>query len=114
MIFIEYQKGVEIVMKVLINTELGGWFQFSETFLEKYPQFENIDEDKKQERVNTELIETVKSFGLDKAGSAFSNLEIIEIPNDISDFEIEEFDGYEWVVYARKGLIYKAWGKNAY
>lgn len=46
-------------------------------------------------RINEDLIECVETLGT-KANTRTSNLEIIEIPDDV-DFTIEEYDGIERV-----------------
>lgn len=46
-------------------------------------------------RNDINLIKTVEDLGK-KAGSRYSDLEIVEIPDDVQ-WEIEEYDGKEWV-----------------
>jgi len=46
-------------------------------------------------RTDKDLIKVVKELG-DKANTIVSDLKIIEIPDDI-EYEIEEYDGFEWV-----------------
>jgi len=50
------------------------------------------------------LVQVVKELG-DKANTAFSKLKVIEIPDDVAEWEIEEYDGIEWV--AEK---HRTWG----
>ena len=54
-------------------------------------------------RVHPDVIECVEALG-EKANSRFSDLKIVEIPDD-ADWEIDEYDGYESV---RK--VSEVWG----
>lgn len=47
------------------------------------------------DRDDPHLIQIVEELG-DAAGNKFANLEIVEIPDDV-DWEIEEYDGNEWI-----------------
>jgi len=51
---------------------------------------------KTPERNDADLIGIIETFGSEKISGACSNLEIVEIPDDIN-WEIEEYDGTEWV-----------------
>jgi len=46
-------------------------------------------------RTDSDLIEVIETLG-DDANNSFSDLKIIEIPDDI-EYTIEEYDGKEWV-----------------
>lgn len=48
-----------------------------------------------KDRSDADLIAVVEHFG-DKANSWASKLKIVEIPDDV-DWQIEEYDGNEWV-----------------
>lgn len=51
-------------------------------------------------RDDEDLIETIETLGKD-ANGRFSDLKIVEIPDDI-EFYIEEYDGNEWVAEKHK------------
>jgi hypothetical protein len=52
------------------------------------------------DRSNTYLIEIIEKLG--KAASARGeNIKVIEIPNDVIDWYIAEYDGQEWVAEGR-------------
>lgn len=51
--------------------------------------------DRNIKRDDPDLITVVKKLG-DKANGKYSKLRIVEIPTDV-DWEIEEYDGNEWV-----------------
>lgn len=48
------------------------------------------------ERNDPALIETLETIGLLDCNGALSNINIVEIPDDVI-WEIEEYDGNEWV-----------------
>lgn len=48
-----------------------------------------------KDRTDPNLITVVEEFG-DKANSRFSELKIVEIPDDV-EWDIVEYDGTEWV-----------------
>jgi len=47
------------------------------------------------ERTDPNLIKVIKELGKE-ANSQFSNLQIIDIPDDV-EWEIKEYDGMEWI-----------------
>ena len=47
-------------------------------------------------RDDPDLIATIELLGADVCGGRFSSLKIVEIPDD-AEWEIEEYDGLEWV-----------------
>lgn len=60
----------------------------------------------KECRTDRDLIKVVETMGSD-ANSAFSNLKIIRIPNNITDWDIIEYDGLEDIVYVVDGKIHR-------
>jgi hypothetical protein len=87
-------------MKVVINNRYGG-FGLSEEAEQLYLQYEGLDTDaihvnsRGLKRNDLTLVRVVKELG-DKANGSFAELKIVEIPDDV-DWEIEEYDGSEWV-----------------
>lgn len=55
------------------------------------------------DRTNAKLIELIES-GKNVDGE-FSNLVVVEIPDDATDYMIDEYDGYENVLYVLDGKI---------
>lgn len=75
---------------------------FVYSFTEDYGEvLDDIPEDAKWfseyeiERDDPDLIKVIEELG-EKANGNFSDIEIVDIPADI-DWEIEEYDGQEWV-----------------
>ena len=62
----------------------------------------------KECRTSRDLIKVVETMGSD-ANSAFSNLKIIRIPNNTTDWDIVEYDGLEDIVYVVDGKIHRKW-----
>ena len=94
-------------MKVVINCCYGG-FSLSDEFIKTYPQFEEYnycwynDTDK---RTDKDFISALESFGLEEASGSCASLDIIELPNDTTDWEIEEYDGSESIICVVDGKI---------
>ena len=51
------------------------------------------------------LAALIEKYGAKALNGEFANLEVFEIPDDVTDWEIEEYDGYETLLYVRKGKI---------
>ena len=58
--------------------------------------FNKWDDSSPELRTNKDLVAVVEKLG-DAANSSVSELKIIEIPDDGVIWEIEEYDGWEWV-----------------
>lgn len=56
-------------------------------------------------RTDKRLIEVVEKLG-QKANGDFADLEIVEIPDDITDYEIYDYDGREEIIYVAGGLLH--------
>jgi hypothetical protein len=63
------------------------------SFREKYHLVQS--ESSKSFRNNPDLIEVIETLGAEANGN-FADLEIVEIPDDV-DWQIEEYDGVEWI-----------------
>lgn len=81
-------------MKVVINTCFGGFglSKKAEDYLIEHYDFEEIYAHK-IERNHEGLVEVVEKLGT-QANGRFSDLKIVEIPDNI-DWEITEYDGME-------------------
>lgn len=93
--------------KVVINVDYGG-FGLSEEAKELYAQRKGIDVNSVWlddfSRDDADLIEIVEQLGVQKAGSRYSALKIVEIPSDV-EWIIQDYDGCEWI--AEK---HRTWG----
>ena len=102
-------------MKIVINTRHGGFGLSREAFL-RLREMNNeaalleadIGEEngpdadfmvsfcRDIERDDPDLIKVVEELGVD-ANTPFSDLKIVEIPDDVIGWKIEEYAGLEWI-----------------
>lgn len=86
-------------MKLVINKDYGG---FGYGVADEYDDFVRGFSDEEQ-RANPELVAFVESH-LDECG----DLEVVEIPDTATDWEIDEYDGWESVTYVVDGKLHHA------
>lgn len=89
-------------MKIVVNREYGG-FSLPEEFCTQYnmKRYEGID------RTDERLINFVENNG-GEVKVFCGILEITEIPDTATDWEIFEYDGLETVIYVLDGKIHYA------
>ena len=87
-------------MKVIINTCYGG-FAVRDEILEKLG-LKNMDE--KELRYNSELISLIEAG--EKVSATYSDLKVIELPDNCTDYHIDEYDGLEDIVYVVDGKLH--------
>ena len=88
-------------MKLVINKCYGG-FSLSDYAVKKLGLsscHEGIDRD------DPRLIELIETEGSDAISGSFATLRICELPDNTTDYEIEEYDGAESVVYVVDGKL---------
>lgn len=92
-------------MKVVVNNDFGG---IGLGVAEQYEDFIYGYYSKGDEgRTEQALIDFVEQHP-DECG----DLAIAEIPDDNTDWEIDEYDGYEHILYVQDGKIYRAYGSK--
>lgn len=84
-------------MKMVINANYGGFG------LDVAEQYEDWVRDFEGDRTNAELVEFVETHP-DECG----DLEVITIPEEATDWEMDEYDGWESVIYVLNGKIVHA------
>ena len=87
-------------MKFVINDCYGG-YSYSMDFLLKYGK-----EIGGLKRNDPKLVAAVEEFGLRNASGEYSVLCIEEIPDDATDYSIEEYDGAESIIYVKDGKLH--------
>ena len=89
-------------MKIVINKCYGG-FGLSKEAEELYVQKKNISGPFRGDilRNDSVLVEVVETLG-DKASGIYSKIKVVEIPDDVADWRIEEYDGWEHIAEGRK------------
>ena len=58
-------------------------------------------------RTNPKLIQCIEELGSDANGK-FANLKIVDIPDNNTDWRINEYDGFESIIYVVDGKIHVA------
>lgn len=87
-------------MKIVINKCFGG-FSVNDNIVRML----NLESryDLEDDRTNAKLIELIESG--EDVNSEYSDLAVVEIPDDATDYKINEYDGYETVYYVLDGKI---------
>lgn len=85
-------------MKIAINTSFGG-FSLSKEAQIILQQVNSLPPPNELKRNDPCLIEVIERLG-DKA-SLCGSVKVIEIPDDVKDWHIEDYDGVEWVAEGR-------------
>lgn len=86
-------------MKIVVNKCYGG-FGLSDWAMEQLGINVYYDID----RTDSRLIELVENFP-EKVDNFYSNLIVVSIPDTSTDWEIDEYDGLETVIYVLDGKI---------
>ena len=88
-------------MKLVINKCYGG-FGLSDWAMEQLGINVYYDID----RTDSRLVELVENFPK-KVDNFYSNLIVVSIPDTSTDWEIDEYDGLETVIYVIDGKIHR-------
>lgn len=91
-------------MKLVINVCYGG-YGLSE---EAEALLGGEEEAYEYARTDDKLIEVVEKLGTERASGDYAELKVVELPENTTDFSIDEYDGYETVVYVVDGKLYWA------
>ena len=92
-------------MKIVINKCFGG-FGLSEKAKEILGIDNSFDE-YQIDRNDPKLIEVVETLG-DEANGRYARLRVVNIPDDATDWELDEYDGAEKVLFVVNGKIGRA------
>ena len=84
-------------MKIVLNRNWGG-FSLPKKFCEMYgySKYDEIN------RTDSKLIAFVE-----KNPDEVKDLKVIEIPDDNTDYMIDEYDGFESIIYVIDGKLYR-------
>lgn len=80
----------------LSELEKEDWFERSDSYHPSNEDFGIEDYNYYAYRSNPKFIKALEKYGVSKANSQYSNIEIVEIPDNI-DWEIHDYDGMETV-----------------
>lgn len=94
-------------MKIAVNKCYGG-FSLNQKFLDHvkklHPNYQEVEPD---EHINPFIIEELEKYPEDASGDC-AYVCIVEIPDEATDYFINEYDGYEEVLYVLDGKIHFA------
>ena len=93
-------------MQMVINCCFGG-FSLSEKAMEMLGADNEYAYCEESRRSNPKLVEVVETLG-EEANGEHAYLEVIDIPDESTDYLIKEYDGYETVYYVLNGKIHIA------
>ena len=82
-------------MKIVINVDFGSFGNGVE------PEFENFVNENYKDRTNPDLVAFVEEHPKE-----CGDLDIVEIPDEVTDWEISDYDGREEITYVLDGKIY--------
>jgi len=91
-------------MEIVINRCFGG-FSLSKSACERLGTDDPYSYDEKEFRSSSRLVECVRALG-DFANGDYAELEIVEIPSDVTDWEINDYDGAESITYVLNGKLH--------
>lgn len=89
-------------MKIVVNKCYGG-FGLTDWAKERL----GIDWSDEIDRNDLDLVDLVENYP-DNVSDNFSILEVINLPDETTDWEISEYDGLETVIYVVGGKIHHA------
>ena len=97
-------------MKIVVNKRYGG-FGLSKEAREMLKdlvgdKFDLLNYYDKAWRTDKNLITVVETLG-DNANSKFAKLVVVKIPNKSTDWDLEEYDGLEDIIYVVDGKIHR-------
>ena len=93
-------------MKIVLNKCYGG-FSLSGFACEKL-DCRPYDYDDRLSRISEKLIDLIETYGSVKCSRSCAAIVIVEIPDETTDWEINEYDGLETVTYVVDGKIHHA------
>ena len=93
-------------MKVLINTCYGGFSVSKEVYERMGKEYDGFGYAFDGERTNPDLISIVEEIGSERASGSCANLRVVDIPEEATDWRIDEYDGSESIVYVLDGKMH--------
>ena len=94
-------------MTFVLNKCYGG-FSLSDFAAKKLGLEDEWDFDCGDELMVDALASLIVEFGSEKCSGDCANLQVVEIPDDCTDYEVDEYDGFECITYVVGGKLYHA------
>ena len=95
-------------MKVVINVCFGGFGVSKEVYEAMGEEWDDYGFKFDNYRTDPKFISVVEKLG-DKASGSCAELHVVEIPEEATDWRIEEYDGSESVWYVLDGKMHEKW-----
>lgn len=94
-------------MKIVLNKDYGGFSlsELAKNILKELSPRDTSLYSYEEYRDNDNLVEVVERLGEHACGK-WASLEIVEIPDETTDWIINEYDGYETLYYVVYGKIH--------
>lgn len=87
-------------MKIVVNKCYGG-FDLSDKALEAL----GVDWADEVSRTDARLVEMVEKDA-DMVRARYTELAVVELPDEVTDYHINEYDGFESIVYVVDGKLH--------
>lgn len=58
------------------------------------------------DRDDPKLIALIEKYGSEKCNGNYAALQIVEIPDNATDYELDDYDGFESITYVVNGRLY--------
>lgn len=93
-------------MTFVLNKCYGG-FGISQFAVDKLGLESRFDFDNSDPLMVDALASLITEFGSKKCSGEFAELHVIEIPDCATDYQINEYDGFETIIYVVDGKIHE-------
>lgn len=94
-------------MTFVLNKCYGG-FSISQFAADKLGLESRFDFDISDSLMVDALASLITEFGSEKCSGDFAKLRVVDIPDYATDYEIDEYDGFETIIYVVDGKIHRA------
>lgn len=94
-------------MTFVLNKCYGG-FGLSDFAVESLGLKSEYDFNRNDSLMVDTLASLIREFGSERCSGLFGLLEVVEIPDNFTDYEINDYDGFESVTYVINGKLYHA------
>ena len=94
-------------MTFVLNKCYGG-FGLSDFACERLGLETEWDYDYRDNLMVDALASLIAEFGSEKCSGDFARLQVVTIPDEATDFEVNEYDGFEELTYVINGKLYHA------
>lgn len=94
-------------MEIVINTNYGNYGVSNRAANAIRKAHETEETSGNKFRMSPTLINFIKTYGSKAASASYAHLKIVNIPDDATDWRIQEYDGLESILYVLDGKIHK-------